>query len=76
MRLTVRAHGREIDIRLRQDDTAALQAAETTALRLLQALPDPPDTDKPPAFGFALGSDTERAEPDPTPDDADEEEEP
>ncbi|MCZ0983973.1 hypothetical protein O1L60_45245 [Streptomyces diastatochromogenes] len=68
MRLTVRAPGREIDIELGQSSTAALKAAEATALALLKALPaHEPDEDVP--FGFAVSSDTERAEPEPPADD-------
>ncbi|WP_282795778.1 hypothetical protein [Streptomyces sp. CC224B] len=63
MRLTVRAPGREIDIRLGQNSTAALRAAEATALRLLAALPgEQPEPEAP--FGFTLDTDTERAAPD------------
>ncbi|WP_435245106.1 hypothetical protein [Streptomyces tendae] len=75
MRLIVRAGGREIDIRIGQDDTAVLAAAEHTALRLLGALPaepgQPADDETP--FGFTLTTDTERAEPEPPhPDDEEE----
>ncbi|MER0443021.1 hypothetical protein ABR738_00270 [Streptomyces sp. Edi4] len=68
MRLTVRAPGREIDIELAQNSTAALKAAETTALALLKALPaQEADEDVP--FGFAVSSDTERVETVPSADD-------
>ncbi|WP_333745682.1 hypothetical protein [Streptomyces sp. IBSBF 2950] len=68
MRLTVRAPGREIDIELGQSSTAALKAAETTALRLLEAMPsEQPAADVP--FGFSVSTDTERADPPPEPDD-------
>jgi len=71
MRLTIRAHGREIDIELGQNSTAALKAAEATALQLLKALPaEQPEEDVP--FGFAVTADTERADPEPP--DADDEE--
>jgi hypothetical protein len=67
MRLTIRSAGREIDIRLAQDDTAALAAAEHTALRLLGALPDEPEqpAEEEMPFGFSLSTDTERADPEP-----------
>lgn len=67
MRLTVRSAGREIDIRIAQDDTAALAAAEHTALRLLGALPDEPEqvTEEELPFGFSLSTDTERVNPEP-----------
>ncbi|MDX3165825.1 hypothetical protein PV516_18745 [Streptomyces scabiei] len=75
MRLTVRAPGREIDIDLGQNSTAALKAAETTALRLLAAMPaEQPEPEVP--FGFAVSAvsaDTERADPPPEPDDTDQE---
>jgi hypothetical protein len=70
MRLTVRAEGREVDITLDQDDTEALRVAERTALRLLGALPEPPPPAEEMPFGFAVGADTERTDPDPRPDDA------
>ncbi|MFB7649471.1 hypothetical protein ACFC0S_16470 [Streptomyces sp. NPDC056084] len=63
MRLTVRASGREIDIELAQNSTAALKAAETTALALLKALPTPEPENEEVPFGFTVSSDTERAEP-------------
>lgn len=64
MRLTVRAPGREIDIELGQNSTAALKAAEATALELLKALPsERPEEDVP--FGFTVSSDAERADPEP-----------
>ncbi|WP_435058516.1 hypothetical protein [Streptomyces sp. bgisy060] len=64
MRLTLRAQGREIDIELGQNGTAALKAAEATALRLLEAMSgEEPPSDVP--FGFALDTDTERATPEP-----------
>ncbi|MFJ1837844.1 hypothetical protein ACIOJ9_28740 [Streptomyces sp. NPDC088175] len=64
MRLTVRAPGREIDIELGQNSTAALKAAEATALELLKALPsERPEEDVP--FGFAVSSDVERADLEP-----------
>ncbi|MFJ9240991.1 hypothetical protein ACIRJ3_39140 [Streptomyces anulatus] len=70
MRLVVRSAGREIDIRIAQDDTAVLAAAEHTALRLLGALPDEPEQPEQAAeeerpFGFSLSTDTERADPEP-----------
>ncbi|MCF1598292.1 hypothetical protein [Streptomyces muensis] len=68
MRLIVRAPGREIEIEVGQNSTAALKAAETTALRLLQALPAEPPADDVP-FGFAVSTDTERADPPPEADD-------
>ncbi|MER5302123.1 hypothetical protein ABT039_22070 [Streptomyces lasiicapitis] len=68
MRLTLRAEGREVDISLDQDDTEALRAAERTALRLLNALPAPAPPAEETPFGFAVATDTERAEP--TSDDA------
>lgn len=74
MRLTVRAPGREIDIELGQNSTAALKAAESTALCLLEALPAQPPQPAEVPFGFALGTDTERADPDPPADDTDDEE--
>ena len=70
MRLTVRAPGREIDIEVGQNSTAALKAAETTALRLLQALPAEQPTAKVP-FGYSVSTDTERADPPPEADDTD-----
>ncbi|MDJ0464988.1 hypothetical protein [Streptomyces sp. H27-C3] len=75
MRLTVRAGGREIDIRLAQDDTAALAAAEATALRLLNGMPDDPEqpAEEDLPFGFSLSSDTERTDPDPPFDDEEDE---
>ncbi|MEU3704701.1 hypothetical protein AB0E82_20730 [Streptomyces anulatus] len=67
MRLIVRSAGREIDIRIAQDDTDALAAAEHTALRLLGALPDEPEqeAEEELPFGFSLSTDTERADPEP-----------
>ncbi|MEU9774578.1 hypothetical protein [Streptomyces sp. NPDC047968] len=67
MRLIVRSAGREIDIRIDQDDTAALSAAEHTALRLLGTLPDEPEqtAEEELPFGFSLSTDTERADPEP-----------
>lgn len=75
MRLIVRAGGHEIDIRIAQDDTVALAAAEHTALRLLGALPDEPEqpAEEDMPFGFSLSTDTERADPEP-PETDDEEE--
>ncbi|PZT71508.1 hypothetical protein [Streptomyces sp. AC1-42T] len=65
MRLIVRSAGREIDIRIAQDDTDVLAAAERTALRLLGLLPDEPEqeSEEAPPFGFSVSTDTERAEP-------------
>ncbi|MFJ2752646.1 hypothetical protein [Streptomyces sp. NPDC087297] len=68
MRLTVRAPGREIDISLDQNSTAALKQAEATALRLLQELPAEPPAEEPP-FGFTITADLERVDPDQSPPD-------
>ncbi|MEU3399509.1 hypothetical protein [Streptomyces filamentosus] len=63
MRLTIRAAaGHEIDIELGQNTTAALRAAEATALNLLRALPgEQPESETP--FGFSATADTERSTP-------------
>ncbi|MER6253587.1 hypothetical protein ABT224_19755 [Streptomyces sp. NPDC001584] len=68
MRLTVRAPGREIDISLDQNSTAALRQAEATALRLLQELPGEPPAEETP-FGFTVTTDLERADTDQGPPD-------
>ncbi|MCE7081160.1 hypothetical protein [Streptomyces sp. ST2-7A] len=62
MRLTVTAGDRQVDLRIKGNSLKALRRAEKTARRLLAATGPPPPPERP--FGFALGSDTERA---PTP---------
>ncbi|MFF4409803.1 hypothetical protein [Streptomyces sp. NPDC001404] len=73
MRLTLRSGNRGLDLRIDGNDQAALEAAERTAIRLLQALGTSsaePGTAVPP-FGFASGSTTERTAPDPAPENED-----
>ncbi|MFH8405515.1 hypothetical protein ACH4FX_12180 [Streptomyces sp. NPDC018019] len=59
MRLTVKSAGRRVEIRISGDSPGLLAAAEASAQRLLDALP--PETGRPP-FGYAVSSETERAE--------------
>jgi hypothetical protein len=64
MRLTVTAGGATVDIRMAREDLETLTAAEQTAVRLLEAAPDPaqpPDPRGDLPFGFSVSSDTERA---------------
>lgn len=61
MRITVTSGDRQVHVALKGKSTKKLRAAENAARRLLDAAPETPDETTP--FGFAISTDTERAEP-------------
>ncbi|MET9436876.1 hypothetical protein [Streptomyces sp. NPDC006551] len=73
MRITLSTSDKTVQLVTGKNEKVSVRAAESAVLRMFHALPGPaPEPAKPP-IGFAVDSDTERADPEPAAADEDEE---